>query len=763
MFSTVCGDAPYSYQERLADAVLAGSSVVLRAPTGAGKTRASVLPFLSALANQRGPGRLIYVLPMRTLAQGIHRECSELVRHAAAVGLLNADTPPEPVYSEGDVRLQTGEAPGDPFFSQGKIVVATYDQLLSGLLHAPYGLSRRLHNINSAVLAGALVVFDEFHLMEIGRAFMTAAAFVKWYEGLCQTVWMTATATQPVVSTLTGELGCVEVALSEAEEAALPSVASVERSLDWRAAPLTATEILGLHERRTIVICNTVGRAQELAIRLRQATTIPIRLLHSRFFQRHRREREAGLKGMFGRNGHDGGILVATQVVEAGLDLSGEHLWTELCPMNALVQRAGRCARFPGERGTVHVRSAPSPRPYLQADLDATAATLPTAAEITPHASRVWVDSVHSADDLRAVRTTTVRARLIECRGVVHQQVRRTFSGGVSHLIREADDNVFVMIRRDPPTDHIGYERVRIGRRGLIAALDNCGALTGRTWRLSDWDQTGPTWEPINAAREIGGATVVCLHPDVCCYDDDGLRAGIPGRRESDRVPPPLRPGHAPLRREGWLQHALAVARHAAERLERDGLSRPTVVSTLERRWALAIGDFQRAAHHAGALHDLGKLQRGWKAWSQHRQRILGSPCGEGEFLAHTDDGTVQEELSRPPHATAGAVIASRLRDTILAGENDLLWAPMLAAIVAHHGGWADDRAVDPVEAAAVAEVVKLLGRGSPRDLAGVANGRRALDELDDIGEDTWPLAAILTRIVRLSDQRATAEWCGNA
>jgi CRISPR-associated endonuclease/helicase Cas3 len=48
-------------------------------------------------------------------------------------------------------------------------------------------------------------------------------------------------------------------------------------------------------------------------------------------------------------------ILVATQVVEAGLDLSVACLHTELAPANALVQRAGRCARFEGEDGTVFV------------------------------------------------------------------------------------------------------------------------------------------------------------------------------------------------------------------------------------------------------------------------------------------------------------------------------------------------------------------------------------------------------------------------
>ena len=54
------------------------------------------------------------------------------------------------------VTLQTGEQPDDPFFDRGHIIVTTYDQVLSGLLCGPYGLSNRLHNVNAAAIAGAL-------------------------------------------------------------------------------------------------------------------------------------------------------------------------------------------------------------------------------------------------------------------------------------------------------------------------------------------------------------------------------------------------------------------------------------------------------------------------------------------------------------------------------------------------------------------------------------------------------------------------------
>src|SRR5262249_24754162 len=160
--------------------------------------------------------KLIYALPLRTLAQGVYRQAREAAEKCGfyvepQLDARGRESPPP--Y----VTLQTGEQPDDRFFDRGTIIVTTYDQVLSGLLDGPYGLSDRLHNINAAALVGALVVFDEFHLMEAQRAFLTAVAGVRLFEGLCQSVWMTATATTPLVDVLTEALGAVCVPKSDEE------------------------------------------------------------------------------------------------------------------------------------------------------------------------------------------------------------------------------------------------------------------------------------------------------------------------------------------------------------------------------------------------------------------------------------------------------------------------------------------------------------------------------------------------------------------
>src|SRR5262249_42470090 len=76
-------------------------------------------------------------------------------------------------------------------------------------------------------------------------------------------------------------------------------------------------------------------------------------LLHSRFRGYERANWRERLEAFeTGEERHSGSrIIVATQVVEAGVDISASVLYTELCPLASLIQRLGRCARRVGETG----------------------------------------------------------------------------------------------------------------------------------------------------------------------------------------------------------------------------------------------------------------------------------------------------------------------------------------------------------------------------------------------------------------------------
>jgi CRISPR-associated endonuclease/helicase Cas3 len=103
---------------------------------------------------------------------------------------------------------------------------------------------------------------------------------------------------------------------------------------------------------RILVVLNTIKQAQKVYEHLtgKNSGEIEIKLFHSRYTQEHRRSIENDLNAFIGNNDASrkdkrAKILVATQVVEASLDLDADYLFTELCPWDSLVQRMGRILR----------------------------------------------------------------------------------------------------------------------------------------------------------------------------------------------------------------------------------------------------------------------------------------------------------------------------------------------------------------------------------------------------------------------------------
>jgi len=69
VFKKIYGVSPYAHQKKTVEALIAGKSVVLRAPCGSGKTEACSASFI--LGRGTLPDRLIYSLPTRALASEI--------------------------------------------------------------------------------------------------------------------------------------------------------------------------------------------------------------------------------------------------------------------------------------------------------------------------------------------------------------------------------------------------------------------------------------------------------------------------------------------------------------------------------------------------------------------------------------------------------------------------------------------------------------------------------------------------------------------
>jgi CRISPR-associated endonuclease/helicase Cas3 len=374
-FKTLTGFEPRQFQQETVKQLLQGQNALLRAPTGSGKTETAVAPFL--LARQMRvtdfPNKLIYVVPLRTLATSLRSRAKTLVETWEA-----AHPPHRPLV----VTLQTGENPEDPRF-EGDIVFCTIDQILSSFLSIPYSVGRGSANVNAGVVFASYLVFDELHLLDPDRSFVTVLKLLKQVQGISPYLLMTATLTHELATQIQQEitgkakpdtaLSLINVQGDDLLNIEGKRQRQFRRSSQALSADSIWRDIQVFGRKRVIVICNTVAKSQGLFLALQALVpaTVQVMLLHSRFLPEHRKAKETRLQQIFAKNwqAQDDGIcyvLISTQVVEAGINITSEVLHTQLCPMNSLLQRAGRCARFEDEIGQVIVYRQTSVEGALQ-------------------------------------------------------------------------------------------------------------------------------------------------------------------------------------------------------------------------------------------------------------------------------------------------------------------------------------------------------------------------------------------------------------
>ncbi|MCI9887760.1 CRISPR-associated helicase Cas3' [Micrococcales bacterium 31B] len=121
-----------------------------------------------------------------------------------------------------------------------------------------------------------------------------------------------------------------------------------------------------------LVIRNTVSGAQNLYDHLRQCGAYTVTLNHSRFMACHRLENDENLVRTFGKDAGFGAfirpphaarrVVVATQVAEQSLDVDFDVLYSDIAPMDALLQRIGRLHRHGPRPRTQRPKSLQVPR-----------------------------------------------------------------------------------------------------------------------------------------------------------------------------------------------------------------------------------------------------------------------------------------------------------------------------------------------------------------------------------------------------------------
>ncbi len=338
------------------------------APTGAGKTLAilnAALKVRHALATDGVEPRIIYCLPFTSVIDQNHKVFAE-VMNLAGLGarediLLKHHHLTDGLYrtenKDGkDIYEQEDDGAGQLLTEtwQSEWVVTTFHQLLHSLLSKENGNLKR-----AGQLSGSIVLMDEVQAIPVHYWIPLRQLFQATAQAL-NTRFVLLTATRPLIFR-PGEDARELLPSHEAHFAALSRVTlhwHSERLLDLEAF---AAELVARHQddsRSALVIVNRVKAVAELFDSLYEALgdSHKIITLSTLFTPRDRRARIRLIRRLLNKSDKPC-IVISTQLVEAGVDLSFPVVHRALAPLDALVQSAGRCNRHnDGDKsGEMHV------------------------------------------------------------------------------------------------------------------------------------------------------------------------------------------------------------------------------------------------------------------------------------------------------------------------------------------------------------------------------------------------------------------------
>jgi len=345
------------FQEDLSNHV---GHAFLEAPTGSGKTLAAIL---WALRNRKCGERIFYLLPYQASIEAMadtligdeeKKKSGFGVENVAVLHARALDYAFREYFEElGEYEAAESYAKAEAELNRlahKPIKVATPFQLLKWL----FGIPR--WEIGVSEMVGGLFIFDEIHAYDahVIALIVEMVRFLKKLGG--RFLFMSATFPPFLKELLQEAVGesiegfDLKPKKGSEDDWTKQFLSQARHRLRWRDTTLEALlpEIIQTvnEGKRVLVVANRVAQAQEIYRTLRKKVE-GVHLLHSRFIRRDRVEKERTIIGSLqGKSDVDVRVLVATQVVEVSLDVSFDTIFTEVAPVDDLLQRFGRVNRY---------------------------------------------------------------------------------------------------------------------------------------------------------------------------------------------------------------------------------------------------------------------------------------------------------------------------------------------------------------------------------------------------------------------------------
>jgi CRISPR-associated endonuclease/helicase Cas3 len=349
---------PRAAQEVVLTLPLTQHLVVLEAPTGTGKTEASVM-WASRLVAARLVDGLYFAVPTRSAATEIHGRIASMMSRVHP--LLNARTVRAiPGMLDTDHATQRFDEPSEPTWAIGStrrvmgapVAVGTIDQGMLSQMKVRHG------HLRAWCLARHLLVIDELHASDPYMSEIVSRLVDEHLRLGGYALLMSATLGETMRARLEGRrrLDCGSAIsrhyplVSAGATAVLVPVPEMSRRL--------VDIVIEDHATCTARVLATVGCGQPVlwirstvadAIadhRAFAAAGIPTLLHHSRYADDDRQHLDREVLAALGPGGQRKGIVVvSTQTCEQSLDIDADLLVTDVVPADVLLQRIGRLHR----------------------------------------------------------------------------------------------------------------------------------------------------------------------------------------------------------------------------------------------------------------------------------------------------------------------------------------------------------------------------------------------------------------------------------
>ncbi len=383
-------------------------STVLIAPTGSGKTEAALL-WAAGQHSKHGIAKLYYTLPYQASMNAMFDRLN--AAFPGKVGILHSRSILALFQRVMDDGYDLKEAQSRARLLHNLAVLRYYPvQVFS-----PYQMLKAVYQVKGyesmlVDFANSAFIFDEIHAYEPARLALIVETidYLRTHFGAR---FLVMTATMPsiileYISQALGESKVIKASTSLYEK-------FIRHRLNLIGGDLLTDGINQIvqdyeQQKSVLVTCNTIKRAQQVYNQLKEAiSSDAIVLIHGRFTGRHRLAKEKLIlsKTAVSQAQKQPMVVVATQVVEVSLNIDLDVLYSDLAPLDALIQRFGRINRGRRKRlAEVNVFREPADGHGIY-PTELVAATLQVlegidGQEIREDLIQLWLDKIYSGSVL---------------------------------------------------------------------------------------------------------------------------------------------------------------------------------------------------------------------------------------------------------------------------------------------------------------------------------------------------------------------------